>query len=35
MKLMGINIDGVNVYQEHGHYLLQKNNKKCDVILEN
>lgn len=32
MRLIGIQINGINVSQEHGHYLLQKDGIKmrCD-----
>lgn len=32
MRIIGIQINGINVSQEHGHYLLQKDGIKmrCD-----
>lgn len=32
MRLIGIQINGINVSQEHGHYLLQKDGiqMRCD-----
>lgn len=33
MQLTGISFNGINVTQEHGHYLLQKDGiyMRCDV----
>lgn len=33
MGLIGIQINGISVVNEHGHYLLEKENKqmRCDV----
>lgn len=33
MRLIGIQVNGITVIQEHGHYLLQKHGVKmrCDI----
>ena len=33
MRITGIQINGINISDEHGHYLLEKDNRqmRCDV----
>ena len=33
MRITGIQINGINISDEHGHYLLEKDNRqmRCDI----